>query len=861
MATWYVNSAATGSGAGTSWTNACTTIGAAVGKMTHAAMGLGAYPARIIQIDEDEDGLLAVIAEDLLVGVSHTPVYSNQTGSGVSPNVSVDPGGVEANLLLWSGDQTNAVYACAQASVAGAVANDQYGLTTACALVPSAVSNTHYVYQSTAAFSGANYTFSVCLQKNAHKIARVWLADSGFVDGAYIDVDLNAGTVFTPGTSIGSGVLVSATMNATLVSGVWQVIVTAQIPATTIYCAVQVLSDLGVAVWTGDGSDAINMSQWALRQGIAAGAYAQTTAAIAAPVIFNPPSALTGGVPATWAAVAGGPNYSGCNVWVSLDGGTTYQQIGQTTNGPARFGQLTAAYASHADPDTADTLSVDLGASGGALTTAADAVADQSGTLCLVDLELISFSTATLTNPGRYDLTSYVRRGCLNTAIAAHIAGATFVRLDDAIFDFPFLATQAGQTTYVKFQPFNPWGAGATPLTDCNAYSFMPASVGASGPGGSAWSATAGVLTNGGQQVPAIIVVGTSDNPSAQMIDVFIRPTGSGNWSPAAKVSNTSVAMTINVTNVAPLQTYDVGLAYQVNGVMGAIVQIASAITTGAIGTAATPGTVLFDSHVSGSWTYTCVSGSYAHVDVEIWGADGNNTYFANPEEPGIKASGGAGGYSETAGHAATPGSTTFIGAIGAATGGQTTCTTLSMIGNGGSNASGFTAGAGGSASGGATTNTTGATGGADYIPGNGRVRITARTSDSQCWGEEPAMATATLKKQWQVANNGGWAESFNFFVGSAATPDDLTGCSAQLNMIRAGRPAAEALTYSSTDATPYLTLTDGTVAISMPDSVTVTWLPGAYDVQLRIIPVSPGIDRYNLVGAGRLTVVEAPGT
>ena len=47
-----------------------------------------------------------------------------------------------------------------------------------------------------------------------------------------------------------------------------------------------------------------------------------------------------------------------------------------------------------ADPDTTDTLSVDLSASNGALTSAANAVADQSGTLCLVDgTELISFST------------------------------------------------------------------------------------------------------------------------------------------------------------------------------------------------------------------------------------------------------------------------------------------------------------------------------------------------------------------------------------------------------------------------------------------------------------------------------------
>ncbi len=122
-------------------------------------------------------------------------------------------------------------------------------------------------------------------------------------------------------------------------------------------------------------------------------------------------------------------------------------------------------------------------------------------------------------------------------------------------------------------------------------------------------------------------------------------------------------------------------------------------------------------------------------------------------------------------------------------------------------------------------------------------------------------MPTATLKRQWQVANNGGWAESFNFFVGSAATPDNLAGYSAQLNLIRSGRPSTEVLTYSSTDATPYLTVSSGTVTVAVPDAVTATWTPGVYDVQLRVIPASPGVDRYNLLGPGRLTVIEAPGT
>ena len=124
-------------------------------------------------------------------------------------------------------------------------------------------------------------------------------------------------------------------------------------------------------------------------------------------------------------------------------------------------------------------------------------------------------------------------------------------------------------------------------------------------------------------------------------------------------------------------------------------------------------------------------------------------------------------------------------------------------------------------------------------------------------------MPTATITKQWLVANNGGWAETFNFFVGSAATPDNLSGCVATLTLVRPGRPPAEALAFNSTDTPAYLTVaaTPAAVTVALPNTVTSTWIPGLYDVQLRVYAASPGVDRYNLVGPGRLNVIEAPGT
>ena len=49
--------------------------------MTDANLGLSNYPVRIIAIEEDDNGLLAVTAEELVTGVS-TPAFYASAGSG-----------------------------------------------------------------------------------------------------------------------------------------------------------------------------------------------------------------------------------------------------------------------------------------------------------------------------------------------------------------------------------------------------------------------------------------------------------------------------------------------------------------------------------------------------------------------------------------------------------------------------------------------------------------------------------------------------------------------------------------------------------------------------------------------------------
>lgn len=187
-------------------------------------------------------------------------------------------------------------------------------------------------------------------------------------------------------------------------------------------------------------------------------------------------------------AVAGtGINWGGCEVWVSLDN-ATYNMLATVNRGAsagnmnalnmsmndARYGTLTANYPSHADPDTTDTLSVDLAPSQGQLVSASSAQAAAAATLAILGgLECISYTTATLTTGFAYNLTGTIRRGQAGTPIGAHIIGDSFVRLDDGIVRYSYMNEQIGQTVYFKFLSFNLFGNSIQALSDVGPYSVV----------------------------------------------------------------------------------------------------------------------------------------------------------------------------------------------------------------------------------------------------------------------------------------------------------------------------------------------------------------------------------------------------
>lgn len=199
------------------------------------------------------------------------------------------------------------------------------------------------------------------------------------------------------------------------------------------------------------------------------------------PILFQPPLSLTDGITEIWSVVSGGdntdndPNWGGCFVYISLDD-ATYSLIGEVT-APARQGKSTAALAAYsaANPDTTNTLAVNMSLSDGILDSITSTDVESTANLAYIDGEIIGFRTATLTGANAYDLTT-LDRALYGTSGSSHSSGTNFARLDDKVFRYELPPEYIGKTLYLKFQSYNVWRLGIQDLADCTAYSYSAAS-------------------------------------------------------------------------------------------------------------------------------------------------------------------------------------------------------------------------------------------------------------------------------------------------------------------------------------------------------------------------------------------------
>lgn len=195
------------------------------------------------------------------------------------------------------------------------------------------------------------------------------------------------------------------------------------------------------------------------------------TAPDTVPVIFQPPADLTADGLELWIAAKGkADGWGGCTVYVS-DDNTNYRTAGQIA-GSARCGKLMhplSPMPNHPSGNQAIVTCNDQLLSG----TLQDA--ERKNTLCWVDGECMSYTTATLQSSGAWLLSGLIRGQC-NTTVRMHAKDTDFVRLDNSVFKVPFTKEDIGKKIYIKFCSYNIFGVGNQDLSEVKAYEYTLAS-------------------------------------------------------------------------------------------------------------------------------------------------------------------------------------------------------------------------------------------------------------------------------------------------------------------------------------------------------------------------------------------------
>jgi hypothetical protein len=215
------------------------------------------------------------------------------------------------------------------------------------------------------------------------------------------------------------------------------------------------------------------------------------------PIIFEavPQLGLISGQGALWLVVSSsGTNYGGSAVFVSTDGGASYNPVG-TINGNAITGYTVGDWPMSADPDTVNSLAVDLTESNGVLSSYAPSDRDNfaypcyvepgATGICVVKYELMAYATATLTATSKYTLPPTLRRAVFGAPVPGtgvdHLSGSRFAFLSNpmdtapaGILKLPINPAWYHDTLYFKFVPFNTLHGGSPSITAATPYAFTP---------------------------------------------------------------------------------------------------------------------------------------------------------------------------------------------------------------------------------------------------------------------------------------------------------------------------------------------------------------------------------------------------
>lgn len=155
-------------------------------------------------------------------------------------------------------------------------------------------------------------------------------------------------------------------------------------------------------------------------------------------------------------------SWGGCSVWLS-DNDQTYQRIGNISQ-QARMGRTKYGFAQNGN-------FCNVTINQGVLKSGTHIDAERGNTLCWVNGEAISYEDVEVHPNNWYTLQGLVR-GQYGTNAINHNADERFVRVDEALFRYPYRKEDIGKTIYLKFTSMNLFGSNEQGLDEVQSYQY-----------------------------------------------------------------------------------------------------------------------------------------------------------------------------------------------------------------------------------------------------------------------------------------------------------------------------------------------------------------------------------------------------
>ena len=154
--------------------------------------------------------------------------------------------------------------------------------------------------------------------------------------------------------------------------------------------------------------------------------------------------------------------WGGCSVWLS-DNDQTYQRIGNISQ-QARMGRTKYGFAQNGN-------FCNVTINQGVLKSGTHIDAERGNTLCWVNGEALSYENVEV-HPNNWFTLQGLVRGQYGTNAINHNADERFVRVDEALFRYPYRKEDIGKTIYLKFTSMNLFGSNEQGLDEVQSYPY-----------------------------------------------------------------------------------------------------------------------------------------------------------------------------------------------------------------------------------------------------------------------------------------------------------------------------------------------------------------------------------------------------